>query len=551
MFSEKFRALRLALLLIIICFSSQAYGAVYDKLYSLSAVELLRQGDNARARTGRIDNDTSIICYSIASSRYNPELNKREKTAVAEACMRLYYIQRQHFGDLSRGIKLLRTAGKIYDEIGGDKPRVALGMGAVYQMMANSSDAPAYNGIALRTYTDGLKEAMRSSGNAVTDTLALCVLNVSQAIGRLDSVAPVLGEYMRSVGNSNNVLSRYNRMLYDIFKATEVNQYAAALQKCDSAYNWLAGKDAWRYAAYTLANKAQILTKTGHSDIALENLLAANELVKKYNLRDFKKPLWEMIVRTARATGREELARSFEEQLSTLQDNDTRHQQLMNIIDAENAMQEEHFTQQMAESRVREARWRAIVVALVAIAALIALFSVVLVRKNRSLRRAHRVLYDNIQKSLEAESPRQPHSSDTHEGSVPESQHTASDNEQKESTCEEEKILVRVKEVLENTQQIYSPDFSVEDLAALLGMKVRPLSHAINATTGENFSTLLGRQRIREACRRISGGEYENLTVEAIAAGVGFKSRSHFTLLFKRFAGMLPSEYYRMARQNK
>jgi AraC-like DNA-binding protein len=67
------------------------------------------------------------------------------------------------------------------------------------------------------------------------------------------------------------------------------------------------------------------------------------------------------------------------------------------------------------------------------------------------------------------------------------------------------------------------------------------------------FSILLGNHRVKEACRRISeeGERYTTLTIEAIASGVGFKSRTAFINAFKREVGLTPSEYMRMANSEK
>lgn len=41
---------------------------------------------------------------------------------------------------------------------------------------------------------------------------------------------------------------------------------------------------------------------------------------------------------------------------------------------------------------------------------------------------------------------------------------------------------------------------------------------------------------------------YGGLTIEAIGQSLGFKSRTNFTAIFKRFTGMTPAAYQRMTR---
>ena len=63
---------------------------------------------------------------------------------------------------------------------------------------------------------------------------------------------------------------------------------------------------------------------------------------------------------------------------------------------------------------------------------------------------------------------------------------------------------------------------------------------------------MVGRYRIKEACRRINDTKnFGHLTLETISEGVGFKSRSTFINAFKRQVGLTPSEYIKMAAEDK
>ena len=72
----------------------------------------------------------------------------------------------------------------------------------------------------------------------------------------------------------------------------------------------------------------------------------------------------------------------------------------------------------------------------------------------------------------------------------------------------------------------------------------------IHEKWGENFNSFLNSYRIKEACRRLGDiDHYGQLTIEAIASGVGFRSRTSFVTSFKRITGLTPSEYQRLARE--
>lgn len=93
---------------------------------------------------------------------------------------------------------------------------------------------------------------------------------------------------------------------------------------------------------------------------------------------------------------------------------------------------------------------------------------------------------------------------------------------------------------------IFEPDFSIEKCAALAGTKAKSVSATINNVYKKNFNTYLGEFRIKEACKRLLDRQYSHLTIEAIAASLGFKSRSNFVSVFKKVTGLSPSEYKKM-----
>ena len=111
-------------------------------------------------------------------------------------------------------------------------------------------------------------------------------------------------------------------------------------------------------------------------------------------------------------------------------------------------------------------------------------------------------------------------------------------------------LLKRIYEVMRNPEYICNPDFSVEQLVSVVGTKYKTVLDVIHDDSGYNFSAMLNKCRIEEACRRINEDDQtRNYTVEAIAGMVGYRSRNSFTAAFKRITGLYPSEYIRIARE--
>ena len=114
---------------------------------------------------------------------------------------------------------------------------------------------------------------------------------------------------------------------------------------------------------------------------------------------------------------------------------------------------------------------------------------------------------------------------------------------------EKSELLHRIFMVMENADDVYSNDFSLQRLAELVDGNPNYVSQVINEKYNCNFNALLNEYRIREACRRINDQEhYGNQTLDGIAQSVGIRARSTFVAAFKKFTGMTPSAYQKLAK---
>lgn len=110
-------------------------------------------------------------------------------------------------------------------------------------------------------------------------------------------------------------------------------------------------------------------------------------------------------------------------------------------------------------------------------------------------------------------------------------------------------LETRLEVSLADPDFICSPEASLKTLAEKVDSNTSYVSYILNRKYSENFSILLGNLRIKEICRRIEREpqRYRQLTVEAISAEAGFKSRSTFRISFVRQTGLTPSDYIRRA----
>ena len=115
---------------------------------------------------------------------------------------------------------------------------------------------------------------------------------------------------------------------------------------------------------------------------------------------------------------------------------------------------------------------------------------------------------------------------------------------------DKDQIAADIRKVLDSPA-VFSSDFSLSTLSEAVGRTPKAVSQVVNEIFDTNFSTLINRIRIYEACRRIDSPEYSNWSVEGIAESVGYNQRNTFSSNFKKFTGMGIREYRRLSEQEK
>jgi AraC-like DNA-binding protein len=88
-----------------------------------------------------------------------------------------------------------------------------------------------------------------------------------------------------------------------------------------------------------------------------------------------------------------------------------------------------------------------------------------------------------------------------------------------------------------------NPELTLTDLARQVGMTRGQLSALINESTEDNFYDFVNKYRVEEVKRLMADPKFQNYNMLGLALESGFKSKSTFNLIFKRFTGLTPSEF--------
>jgi AraC-like DNA-binding protein len=107
----------------------------------------------------------------------------------------------------------------------------------------------------------------------------------------------------------------------------------------------------------------------------------------------------------------------------------------------------------------------------------------------------------------------------------------------------DDEVISRLKQYMETNKPYLDPELSLSTLSKGIGLNRNQLSQLINEGIGENFYDFVNRYRVEEVKRLMVDPQKQNYNLLGIALEAGFKSKSTFNLIFKRFTGLTPTEY--------
>lgn len=97
-----------------------------------------------------------------------------------------------------------------------------------------------------------------------------------------------------------------------------------------------------------------------------------------------------------------------------------------------------------------------------------------------------------------------------------------------------------IKKAIDYIRAAYDKDFSLEDVAAFVGISKCYMSREFHRYTGYSFVAYVNRTRCKKAQQMLAD---ESLEINEIGRRCGFENASYFARTFRRYIGMNPAEY--------
>jgi AraC-like DNA-binding protein len=107
----------------------------------------------------------------------------------------------------------------------------------------------------------------------------------------------------------------------------------------------------------------------------------------------------------------------------------------------------------------------------------------------------------------------------------------------------DQELINKVLHYMEEKKPFLDPELTLSSLAKALELNRTQLSQLINEGMGDNFYDFVNKYRVEEVKKLMADPKTDKLNLLGIALEAGFKSKSTFNLIFKRFTGLTPTDY--------
>lgn len=491
--------------------------------------------------------DSALVCYSIVADKLrDAAYSDDEKRLLAKALNNMGFIYGAYFFDYNKSIELFEESSDVAIECNYTEhlPYIYLNIGGTYvacNMMYDSKQLFAdeiwdylgkalTQGIATKQYDVALVAFLNMGQMHINNPDLAKINNAIKCIeaARFPAsvkLAPFVRKYADGVKeyNSKNYekAAETFRQMHSLIPADDINRQRLELIVLDSEVESLDCAGKYDEAIATATELLEKAKACGASDNETMTYRTLSDLYKKNSQAD-------------KAT--EFLLQYHQKKDSTLS---TRDMTMLSKLQLANELK--GIKEQLDKERANRRLILIICIVAVVFIILLAGYMVTIIRSRRKLQQYVKELYRKNVELIKAEK-RERELRD--ENTRIEEKYSASNLTAPESR----KIADKIMQVMENTELITNPDFSLQQLADAIGYSYKQVSQVVNETLGKNFRTLLNEYRIREACNRLLDTDrFGQYTIEHIAESVGFNSRSNFSVMFKKITGITPAQFQKNA----
>ena len=550
MFKKQLFAILIMLLASVMMLDANAYNVnQHNQWVKVSTEDLMRRGQDYLQNKGWVD--SAMVCYSIVANRVqNNNLESKEKYQIARALNNLGYIYATYYYDFQKAYENLNKSMELSKLYGFDNNLAYsyLNMASIFDNRNRLFANDALSTEALDNTKLAFDFAVKAQEWNVAVTSIYNMLEMIHNKADFELITPDLTRFKNLQLTDSVEMWQCTRMFCKATEAFQAGQYQQAL----NYYEKMLGEaqkittNRQQCIIKAMQQKAAVLAVMRHYEEAISCLREVEHIALDNGMQSELIDNYRAMAKVYDAMGNRQMAEQLDYKFLKARDEFIQKSHAEMVEKSRFLDEMRRVNDQVAQIQAKHERAHQLLLMMTLIAVIILIAMVLLVRSNIKQRNYIRHLYEkNVQLldvKVTAEQPAS-HSIDKQEDSAPKYQ-SQLDQESKD------RLFERINHVMDDITIICKPDFSLQQLAIQVGSNYKYVSQVVNESYGKSFKQVLNEQRVREACRILNDpNQSAHLTIEAIAANLGFNSRSNFTVTFKRITGISPSDFMKMAKE--
>lgn len=550
MFKKLFLSIFLLLLVSVTMQGAHAYNVnQYNHWALISTDELMRRAQDYLQEKDLVD--SAMVCYSIVASRaQHGKKNSEEMHQIARAFNNMAYIYATYYYDYQKAYENLSRSIELSKRYCYDN-----NLAYAYMNMASILDngnrfygEDRYSVEALNYTKKAFDEAIKAKEWNVAVTSIYNMLSMLDNGADCKMIEPELARFKTLQLTDSVEMWQCTRMFCQAVEAQQSGQLQVALDYYDKMLDKAQAVTTNRQQCIIKAiqQKSVVLATMHHYHDALACLRQVEQITLEQGMESELIDTYRALSQVYAAMGNSQEAERFDYKYLKAKDEFVLKSHVERIEKSRFLDEMRRVNEQVAQIQAKHERAHQLLLMVSLVSAIILIALVLLMRSNIKQRNYIRHLYEKNVQLLDVKvDPAQPGSQpeDKQEDAAPKYQ-SQLDQESKD------RLFGQIKQVMDNMSIICQPDFSLQQLATQVGSNYKYVSQVVNECYGKSFKQVLNEQRVREACRILNNpNQSRHLTIEAIAANLGFHSRSNFTVTFKRITGISPSDFMRMAKE--
>lgn len=517
------------------CYSSDMilkqknYEDMYEFFRGIDSDVLLKRGNMYMSNRKY---DSALTCFSIVYNRYDLPNSREEKTLLIEASNKLgavYY----NFYNYKKALDFFIKGLNLCEEIGFDeyKTRLYNNIGNVYVAFGDSEQAKLFYE---KSYSIAVKNKQWDIvgtilGNLIGATCDLQLYDDAKALIKEVNKLGLKKDYHSRHSNLTNMgtiyaeMPRYDSALYFFKRSAEID----SLQLLDSKLMCI--------SLYNIANTYKSIEQYDSAVIYIQRGIHIAEAIEAFEILQNN---YSLMAEVCEKRGDFKAALYYKNKYSSIYDSLFNLQEYGKIKDIQFLYDMEKTEQQITILNNEKKAQSLIIKIILSAFVVISILLIVLYIQKRKLSQTYIDLFNRNREIVSIEN--------ANKVQIPEQTHKSKYKVINEDLRKQ--LEVKIAEIFGDAAFIYNPDASLEGMVKITNSNTTYISQIINEKYDKNFNTILNELRIKEARRLLTDRNYSNYTIEAIAMKVGFKSKTTFNPIFKKFTGITPSQYQKIAK---